>query len=181
MALTAGNIAFVGFNADGNDNIAFVTLVDINPNEVIIFEDNEWNGTAWNDTNEGAFSWTSNSLISAGTIIRIDNIGSGEITASTGTTTRPVAERGNNRGLSASGEVLYAYQGDGNSPTFITAIANSGFSNTNGLLTNTGLTAGVNALDLSSLAAGGADVAAFNSLYRSFFKIKRRNIEIPFR
>ncbi|WP_353932537.1 endonuclease/exonuclease/phosphatase family protein [Okeanomitos corallinicola TIOX110] len=163
MALTAGNIAFVGFNADGNDNIAFVALVDINPNEVIIFEDNEWNGTAWNDTNEGAFSWTSDSLISAGTIIRIDNIGSGEITSSTGTITQPVAERGNNRGLSASGEVLYAYQGDGNSPTFITAIAAGGFSESNGTLTNTGLTAGVNALDLSSLVANGADIAAFNS------------------
>ncbi|MEA5581875.1 lamin tail domain-containing protein [Nodularia harveyana UHCC-0300] len=163
MALTAGNIAFVGFNADGNDNIAFVALVDINPNEVIIFEDNEWNGTTWNDTNEGAFSWTSDSLIAAGTIIRIDNIGSGEIVASTGTIIQPVAERGNNRGLSASGEVLYAYQGDASSPIFITAIAGGGFSESNGTLTNTGLTAGVNALDLSSLAAGGADVAAFNS------------------
>ncbi|NES99531.1 MAG: hypothetical protein F6K61_02965 [Sphaerospermopsis sp. SIO1G1] len=162
MALTTGNIAFVGFNADASDNLAFVALVDINPNEVIIFEDNEWNGTNWNDTNEGAFSWTSNSLITAGTIVFIDNIGSGNITASTGTIIQPVPGRGNNRGFSASGELVYAYQGSPASPTFITAIAAGGVSNSNGTLTNTGLTAGVNALDLSSLTSGsGVDIASF--------------------
>jgi hypothetical protein len=30
MALSAGNIAFVGFNVDGNDDFAFVAIVDIN-------------------------------------------------------------------------------------------------------------------------------------------------------
>ena len=102
MALTTGNIAFVGYNADGNDNIAFVALVDINPNEVIIFEDNEWNGTAWVDTNEGAFSWTATSLVTAGTIVRIDNIGSVTITASTGTVVDASVlspSRGTSRGI----------------------------------------------------------------------------------
>ncbi|MTJ51997.1 hypothetical protein FJR38_04595, partial [Anabaena sp. UHCC 0253] len=164
MALTTGNIAFVGYNADGNDNIAFVALVDINPGEVIIFEDNEWNGTAWVDTNEGAFSWTATSLVTAGTIVRIDNIGSGTITANQGTVIDASAlspSRGTNRGISASDEVIYAYQGSAASPTFITAIASGGFNATNGLLTNTGLTAGLNALDLSTLD-DDADVAAFN-------------------
>jgi hypothetical protein len=35
LALNAGDIAFVGFNSDGNDNIAFGALADINPGEVI--------------------------------------------------------------------------------------------------------------------------------------------------
>ncbi|MTJ14179.1 hypothetical protein FJR11_16645 [Anabaena sp. UHCC 0187] len=164
MALTAGNIAFVGFNADGNDNIAFVALVNINPGEVIIFEDNEWNGTAWVDTNEGAFSWTTSSLVTAGTIVRMDNIGNGTITASTGTVVDASLlspSRGTNRGIGAGDEVIYAYQGSAASPTFITAIASGGFNVTNGLLTNTGLTAGLNALDLSTLD-DDADVAAFN-------------------
>ncbi|MBD2500053.1 choice-of-anchor I family protein [Anabaena azotica] len=160
MALTIGSIAFVGFNADGNDNIAFVALTDINPGEVLIFEDNEWNGTSFNDTNEGAFSWTATSLVPAGTIVRIDNIGSGTITASTGTVVTPVSGRGSNRGIAADNEVIYVYQGDASSPTFITAIANSGFTSTTGLLTNTGLSAGVNALDLSTVDTG-ADIAAY--------------------
>ncbi|MDB9309593.1 choice-of-anchor I family protein [Aphanizomenon sp. CS-733/32] len=166
MALTTGNIAFVGYNADGNDNIAFVALVDINPNEVIIFEDNEWNGTAWVDTNEGAFSWTATSLVTAGTIVRIDNIGSGTISASTGTVVDASVlspSRGTNRGIGAGDEIIYAYQGSAASPTFITAIASGGFNATNGLLTNTGLTAGLNALDLSTLD-DDADVGAFNGL-----------------
>ncbi|MEB3295388.1 MAG: ExeM/NucH family extracellular endonuclease [Synechococcales bacterium] len=162
MALNPGNIAFVGFNADGSDNLAFVALVDIAIGETIYFEDNEWNGTSFIDTNEGAFSWTATSVVTAGTIVRIDNIGSGTLTASTGTVTIPVAGRGTNRGISASEDVIYAYQGTPGVPTqFLTAIANNGFSTTSaGLLTNTGLTAGVNAIDLSVVDAG-ADIAAY--------------------
>ncbi|MDZ8186393.1 MAG: putative Ig domain-containing protein [Nostoc sp. ChiSLP02] len=161
MPLAAGNIAFVGFNADGNDNIAFVTLVDINPGEVIIFEDNEWNGTGWVDTNEGAFSWTATSLVTAGTIVTIDNIGSGTITASTGTAATGVSGRGGNRGIGANDETIYAYQGSATSPTFITAIASGGFNSTNGLLTGTGLTAGTNAIDFSNVD-DDVDIAAYN-------------------
>jgi predicted extracellular nuclease/uncharacterized protein YjiK len=162
MALTAGNIAFVGFNADGSDNLAFVALVDINPNEVIIFEDNEWNGTTWLDTNENAFSWTATSLVTAGTIVSIENIGAGVIAASTGTAVLPVAGRGSGRGIGNSNEVIYAYQGDPAAPTFITAISNVGFTAlSSGLLTNTGLTAGTNAIDLSP-KDDGADIAAFD-------------------
>jgi uncharacterized protein len=163
MALAAGSIAFVGFNADGTDNIAFVALADISVGETIIFEDNEWNGTAFVDTNEGAFSWTATVSVTAGTVVRIDNIGSGTITANVGTATSPVAGRGSNRGVSGDNEVIYAYQGTATAPTFITAIANSGFSATTGLLTGTGLTAGTNAIDLSTVDTG-ADIASYNGL-----------------
>jgi predicted extracellular nuclease len=159
MALAAGNIAFVGFNADGNDNIAFVALVDISIGETIFFEDNEWNGTGWADTSESAFSWTATSVVTAGTIIRIDNIGTGTITASTGTVAS-VTGRGTNRGLANSSESLYAYQGSAASPTFITAVSNNAFTDAaTGFLTGTGLTAGVNAIALSS----NIDVAAYNA------------------
>ncbi|MGX5735209.1 ExeM/NucH family extracellular endonuclease [Bosea thiooxidans] len=165
MALGAGSIAFVGYNADGStassDNIAFVALSDIPAGEVIVFEDNEWNGTAFADANEGAFSWTATSAVAAGTIVRIDNIEFGAISASTGSVSFPVAGRGPNRGFNATNETVYAYQGSAAAPVFLTAIANGGFSAGNGLLSNTGLTAGVNALDLSTLDSG-ADIAAFN-------------------
>ncbi|QEL24949.1 hypothetical protein FQV39_21910 [Bosea sp. F3-2] len=161
MALSKGSIAFVGFNADGNDNIAFVALTDIPAGETIIFEDNEWNGSAFADTNEGAFSWMATSAVAAGTIVTIDNIGSGTASASSGSVTLPVAGRGSNRGLAAGDETLYAYQGSASAPNFITAVANGGFNSANGALTNTGLTAGVDALDLSTLD-DDADIAAFN-------------------
>jgi uncharacterized protein len=161
MALSVGSIAFVGFNADGNDNLAFVALTDIAAGEVIFFEDNEWNGTAFVDTNESGFSWTATSLVSAGTIILIDNIGSGTLSANLGTVAA-IASRGSNRGIAAGEDTIYAYQGTPSSPTFITAIANNGFTITSsGLLTGTGLTAGINAIDLSTVDAG-ADIAAYN-------------------
>ena len=166
MPLVAGSIAFVGYNAEGNDNLAFVALEVIAVGEIIYFEDNEWNGSGWNDTNEGAFSWTATSSVAAGTIVLIDNIGSGTITASTGTAIDAsvlLPSRGTNRGIGAGDEVIYAYQGSAASPTFIAAIASGGFNATNGLLTNTGLAVGQNALDLSSLD-DDADIAAFNGL-----------------
>jgi uncharacterized protein len=163
MALATGSIAFVGFSADGSDNLAFVALADISIGEIIFFEDNEWNGTAFADTNEGAFSWTATAPVAAGTIVRIDNIGTGSIAASSGTVTTPISGRGNNRGISGDNEVIYAYQGNPTTPTFLTAIANSGFSSTTGLLTNTGLIAGTNALDLSTIDTG-ADIAVYTGL-----------------
>jgi len=163
MPLNVGSIAIVGFNADGNDNLAFVSLTDIPAGETIYFEDNEWNGTGFADTNESAFSWTSTTSIAAGTIVQIDNIGTGTISTNTGTVTTPVTGRGSNRGLAAGDEVLYAYQGAPGAPTtFITAVANGGFNTTtNGLLTGTGLTAGTTALDLSTVD-DDADVGAYN-------------------
>lgn len=53
MALGPGSIAFVGFNADGSDNVAFVALEDLPPGTVIFFQDNEWTGSAFN-TGESA-------------------------------------------------------------------------------------------------------------------------------
>lgn len=161
MAIPRGGIAFVGFNADGNDNIAFVVLQDIAAGEVLIFEDNEWNGTAFQDINEGAFRWTATAAIAAGTVVRIDNIGGGTITASHGTVTQPEPGRGTNRGLGAADEVLYVYQGSAASPNFITAVANGGYAVVaNGLLTGTGLTVGVDALNLA-LIDDDADIGAY--------------------
>jgi hypothetical protein len=160
MALGAGSIAFVGFNADGNDNIAFVALTGIPAGETIVFEDNEWNGTAFVDTNEGAFSWTASANVVAGSIVKIDNIGTGTISANAGTASSSVAGRGGNRGIGASGETIYAYQGSASAPVFLTAVTNGGYNASNGVLTGTGLTVGVNALDLSTLDAD-ADIAAF--------------------
>jgi hypothetical protein len=45
LVLSTGDIAFTCFNGD-RDAIAFVALVAIPGNDVIYFNDNEWNGSA---------------------------------------------------------------------------------------------------------------------------------------
>jgi len=117
MLSASGDIAFVGFNADGNDDLAFVTFVDIGAGETIFFSDNEWNGTGWVDTNENAWSWTATSSVIPGTIITISNIGAGAVSSNLGTVVIPIAGMGSNRGLSASGETVYAYLGTASVPT----------------------------------------------------------------
>ncbi len=157
-----GEIMFIGYNADGSDGFAIVTLVDIPENSTIYFTDNEWNGSpigsggAFVDANEGELTWsTGGSVIPAGTVVVFDE---------TNNATNPgyAASIGNISGvinLNASNEVLYAFTGtDDVTPTsFLSAISNGGFDSTNGPLTNTNLIEGTNAISI----AGDDDVLVY--------------------
>lgn len=162
MPLNSGDIAFVGFNSDGNDNLAFVTLVPIEAGTQIHFTDNEWTGSSFN-TGESGFTWTANATIPAGTIVTIDNIGSGTIGSNLGTV---AFFDSTNRGIANSTEIIYAYVGTPTTPTaFLTAIGNNTLTGTNGggttvTLSGTGLTAGTNAIEFASKDAD-ADIAAY--------------------
>lgn len=153
-AQKAGDIAFTGFNADGNDNFAIVTFVDLAPNTTIWFRDSEWNGTMLG-SDEGSVQWNSGeTVIPAGTVISFDNTGGGFIqSASAGTLINP------NISLSGSGEGIFAYLGPAlDTPTvFLAAIANADEATGFGSLANTGLTAGSTAI----LLPAGIDVAAY--------------------
>jgi hypothetical protein len=149
MALGPGSIAFVGFNADGNDNLAFVALETIAAGESIFFEDNEWNGTDWVDANESGTIWTATTDIAAGTVVLLNDFGTTTPTASTGTIVPAPNTHGTNRGASNENETIYAYTGSRAAPTFLTAVTNDS-AVANGSLANTGLTYGVNALDLGA-------------------------------
>jgi hypothetical protein len=153
MPLGPGSIAFTGFNADDPDSVAFVALEDIPAGTVIVFTDNNWNGTAF-ATNEGSVTLTLTSAISAGTVVRLE-----ALQTTTPTTSSGSISRSGSFNLAGSTEVVYAYTGSATSPTFLTALANEGFTAANGLA-NTGLTAGTNAIDLGSVDAG-ADIAAY--------------------
>ncbi|MFT5754183.1 MAG: hypothetical protein ACI924_001410 [Flavobacterium sp.] len=151
---SAGDIAFVGFNADGDDDIAFVTFKEIPVNSTILFCDSEWNGTSFG-TDEGDFTWSSGAtIIPAGTIISINNV-SATITPSIGNITV-----NNAGGLSSSSDAMFAFLGT--SPrtvsTMLAAISNSstGF----GDLTNSGLTSGTTAITLPE----GTDMANYNGI-----------------
>lgn len=156
-AQTAGQVMFVGFNADGNDGFSFVTLVDLANGTNIRFNDNEWNGSpiggggAFN-AGEGSMTWNNNTgnVIFAGTVITVTN------SATTPATTVGTISAGT-IALDPGNEVLYMFIGtDASTPTtFLSAIANDTFAN--GSITNTGLTAGTNAISIT----GDEDVMVY--------------------
>ena len=159
MALVPGSIAFIGFNADGNDSLAFVALAALPAGMTIFFSDREWTGSAFN-SGEGGWSWTAPATdVAAGTVITISDISDQDgvpISANIGT-----AAGGS--GLGADNEIVYAYVGpDANTPTaFLTAVANDTFTVDGGTLAGTGLTVGVDALQFNGVDPD-TDVAAFN-------------------
>lgn len=150
-----GSIAFVGYNGDGTDSLAFLTISSLPAGATIRFTDNTWNGTSFANT-ESVLTWTTAGAVPAGTIVQIININGGPLSASTGS----ITGTGPNFGVAAQDEVWYAITGTLASPgTFLAAIANDGFSlATGGVLTGTGLTQGVTALALT----GNIDLGVYN-------------------
>jgi autotransporter passenger strand-loop-strand repeat protein len=148
-ALTAGSIAFTGFNADGDDSIAFVSFSDIKAGTVIHFTDNAWNGTSF-ATDENVWSWTATSDVAAGTVISMSGLGAG---GSASSDVGAVAfDTANARDIADLNEVVYAYTGDASAPVFLTAITNSIFNASlgRGTLNGTGLTNGLDAKQMST-------------------------------
>lgn len=154
--LSAGDMAFIAFNADGDDDFALVTFVNIPANTSIYFSDKEWTGSGFN-SGEASYEWNSgNTEIPAGTVISFydisatPNISHGTITGSPG-------------GISGSAEAIFIYQGtDIDTPTsFIAAVANASSAYDDGAgtgLAGTGLTEGTTAITYTN----GIDIAAYN-------------------
>lgn len=164
-ALNAGDIMFTAFNAD-EDGLSFVTFVDIAANTKIYFSDNEWTGSAFN-TGESYNQWVSSSVVTAGTVVRFSDYDKANLTASTGVLSRVTVNGSSNWGLTNSGETVYAYLGSSatSATTFLSAITNGKFAN-DGSLTNTGLTKGVNAVELTAKAGASSepDYAEYNGV-----------------
>jgi hypothetical protein len=158
MALGPGSIAFTGYNADGNDNLAFVALETLTAGTVINFTDNAWRSTAFTAT-ENHWSWTATGDIAAGTIVTMDALSSASPTSNLGTIAYSTSAA---RDISNNNDTVYAYIGEPSAPTvFLAAITNSAINNTNGVLTNTGLILGLTAVNIA-LKDNGADIAAFD-------------------
>jgi hypothetical protein len=156
ISLSPGAIAFVGFNADGNDDLAFVALTAIAANDVIRFTDNEWNGSplvsggAFVNFNEGIINWTAPvGGITAGTVVRLSNLATLTPVASAGNLTRS-----GDFDIGAENEMIYAYQGTAQIPTgFLAVIATHSVDSTIGT--------GLNASHVIYLP-NDRDVAAYN-------------------
>lgn len=164
-ALNAGDIMFTAFNAD-EDGLSFVTFVDIAANTSIFFSDNEWTGSAFN-SGESYNQWVSSDVVAAGTVVRFSAYDKTSLSASTGVLSRVTVSGNSNWGISNSGETVYAYLGTAATAptTFLSAITNGTFD-ANGPLTNTGLTAGVNAIELTAKtgASSEPDYAEYNGV-----------------
>ncbi|MBV1689383.1 M10 family metallopeptidase C-terminal domain-containing protein [Novosphingobium sp. G106] len=159
MALGMGSIAFVGFNADGADNLAFVVLEPIAAGTVIHFTDNEWTGSAFN-TGESTWSWTATSDIAAGSVVSLDSLASGTATSNLGTIAFSETTQ---RDISISDEIVYAYVGTPTAPTaFLAAVSNDALT-TGATLSGTGLVAGQTALTLTAKDAD-ADIAQYTGV-----------------
>ena len=145
---TTGQVMFVGYNADGNDGFAFVTLVDLASGISIHFNDNEWNalaigsGGAFN-TGETSMTWNNNTgtIIRAGTVITINN-----------SQTTPAASIGTvssgTMNIANADEMIYMFLGTtaSNPTTFLSSIATETYSAAVGVITNTGLADGTSAI-----------------------------------
>jgi hypothetical protein len=137
-ALGPGSVAFIGFNADGNDDLAMVTLVNL-INERIYLTDDETDGLGGKTTGEGVWQWdTGPELIRAGTVIVFSGLAATGTTVSHGSLTE--VDLGFN--LAAAGDAVLAYQGPGHATpaVFLAGVENQ--AGAAGPLAGTGLTNG---------------------------------------
>lgn len=136
-ALAPGAIAFVGFNADGNDDLAFVALVPLAATDAIHITDKAWNGLELGKggafgSGEGVITWSAPAGgVAAGTVVSLNNLDNASRSASVGTLTASGSFN-----LGADGETVYAYQGSATAPIgFLAVIA----TQTTDSMTGTGL------------------------------------------
>jgi hypothetical protein len=122
---SAGDIAFIAFNADGDDDFSIVALADISANSTIYFTDTETTGVGSPSalaSGEGTITWNSGpNIINAGTIVvftDVDSDANPSFGASIGTITKSGSFT-----LSASKDGIIAYIGtEGTPTTYIAAI-----------------------------------------------------------
>lgn len=141
---SVGDIAFIGFNADGDDDFSIVALANIPANTTIYFSDDELNGAGgFEDSNEGNIQWdTPDTVITAGTVVVFTDTDS-DANPSYGVSLGTITELGAGTiNLAGGGDALFAYLGtDENTPTtFLAGIQNE--VNNFGDLTGSGLTEG---------------------------------------
>jgi hypothetical protein len=152
-ALGPGSVAFTGYNADGTDDLAMVTLVDL-VNETIYLTDAASDGAGGLAAGEGIWRWdTGVGVIPAGTVIAFSTLTTaGAVSHGTLTAVDP----GFN--LIGEGDSVLAYQGpDHTTPTvFLAGI--EGLIGAAGDLTGTGLTNGLNFVTFTSGVADDVGV-----------------------
>jgi hypothetical protein len=163
-AQTQGDIAFVGFNADGDKDFAIVLLADILSNTTIYFTDDETTGAGTPSAlagSEGTITWsTGSTTIKAGTVVVFTDVDN-ESNPSFGVSLGSISRTGN-FGLSASKDGIIAFLGsDSSTPTTYIAAIQIGndpeqlgpFDGDGITLTNTSLAIGTSILVVNNSAS----------------------------
>lgn len=161
----AGDLAFVGYrmNASGTeDEVAFVTFVDILPGTFLTFTDSKYTSNTQPQCPNGIV-WTvgANECIPAGSVVKIQT---SALIASKGTVT------GSGFGLSSGGDQVIVYSGTAAAPNYITALSSNGWVTANTSCSGSlsmipaGLVDGTSALN-SSAAPGNDAGNAVNAYY----------------
>ncbi len=123
--LSAGDIAFIGYNSDDPDGFTFVTLNAIPAYEMIYFADQGWNGSAWGgDPTETHYAWQAPAAgLAIGTIVYIYESSANVLTTSSGTISGLLS--GSNFFFGSGDQVLAYQSGSGAkpaSPSFIAGV-----------------------------------------------------------
>ena len=168
-AQSPGDIAFIAFNADGDDDFAIVALTELAANSTIYITDKESDGAGGITSGEGTLTWfTGTTSIKAGTVVVFTDVDNGT-NPNFGVSIGLLSETGGFR-IPASKEGILAFVGtDDSSPTsFIAAIqigndpSNLGpFDGDEITLTNTGLVIGTSIIVVDSSAS--PDGAVYNA------------------
>jgi len=167
---TTGDIFIIGFNADGDDDLAFVTFANINPETVIYFTDRESDGSGGLTSGEGTLIWNSGPrTIKAGSVVVFTDVDNGS-NANFGSSSGTLNETGSFSLPSSSKDGIIVFKGsDENSPTtFISAIQIGNDNSVLGpfdldgiTLSNTGLQIGTSIIVFDDSAT--PDGAAYNA------------------
>ncbi|MFY0629990.1 MAG: T9SS type A sorting domain-containing protein [Flavobacteriaceae bacterium] len=175
---TQGDIAFISFNADGDDDFSIVALADISANSTLFITDNESDGLGGITSGEGILTWVSGSqIINAGTVITFTDVDN-ESNPSFGVSIGSLSSSGSFNISPSSKDGLITYTGvDSSSPTtFIAALQIGNDASTLGpfdgdgiTLTNTSLVIGTSIIVIDSSASpDGATYHASRSSETSF-------------
>ena len=119
QVLSAGSVAFIGYQGDSPMAFSLVTTDTIPPSTQISFTDNKWTGAHLLD-NEQTVVWTSpDTALPVGTIFRLQDNGSGMTVTGPGTSTGRIWYS------LGQGEQVLAYTGTATQPAFIAGISNN--------------------------------------------------------
>jgi hypothetical protein len=161
----AGDMVFVGYRMNATateDEVALLTLVDIEPGTFIFLTDSKYTNNAQPQCSNG-ITWTlgANECVTAGSVITIQTAA---LLANKGTVT------GSGFGLSSGGDQVIVYTGSAANPNYITALSSNGWVASNASCSGSlsmipaGLVDGATSLNTST-APGNVAGNAVNAFY----------------
>jgi hypothetical protein len=119
QVLSAGAVAFIGYQGDAPMAFSLVTTDTIPPNTQISFTDNKWTGAHLLE-NEQTVIWTSpDTALPVGTIFRLQDNGNSMTVSGPGTATGRIWYS------LGQGEQILAYLGSAAQPSFIAGVSNN--------------------------------------------------------